>query len=49
MRILIIDASGNVAPLLAERDLLKRLAEVERRHKAWVEAMFTNAAFPESW
>ena len=32
-----------------ERDLLKRLAEVERRHKAWVEGMFTNASFPERW
>lgn len=32
-----------------ERELLKRLAEVERRHKAWVEGMFTNASFPESW
>ena len=32
-----------------ERDLLKRLAAVERRHKAWVEGMFTNASFPERW
>ena len=32
-----------------ERELLKRLAEVERRHKAWVEGMFTNASFPERW
>ena len=31
-----------------ERDLLLRLADVERRHKARVEAMFANAAFPES-
>jgi rubrerythrin len=33
----------------AERELLLRLAEIERRHKARVEAMFSNAAFPESW
>jgi rubrerythrin len=33
----------------AERGLLQRLAEIERRHKAKVEAMFSNAAFPESW
>lgn len=33
----------------AERELLQRLAEIERRHKAKVEAMFTNAAFPEEW
>ena len=33
----------------AERELLLGLAEVERRHKAKVEAMFTNAAFPEAW
>jgi rubrerythrin len=32
-----------------ERELLLQLAEVERRHKAHVEAMFTNAAFPEVW
>jgi rubrerythrin len=32
-----------------ERDLLKRLAEVEHRHKAWVEGLFTNASFPERW
>lgn len=32
-----------------ERQLLLRLAEIERRHKAKVEAMFSNAAFPESW
>lgn len=32
-----------------ERDLLLRLAEIERRHKVHVEAMFSNAAFPESW
>ncbi len=32
-----------------ERELLHRLAEVERRHKAWVEGMFTNASFPERW
>jgi len=25
------------------------LSEVDRGHKARVEAMFTNAAFPESW
>jgi hypothetical protein len=33
----------------AERQLLLHLSEVERGHKARVEAMFTNAAFPESW
>ena len=33
----------------AERDLLLRLAEIERLHKVRVEAMFSNAAFPESW
>jgi rubrerythrin len=32
-----------------ERDLLLRLAGVERGHKARVEAMFSNAAFPERW
>jgi rubrerythrin len=32
-----------------QRQLLLRLSEVERSHKARVEAMFTNAAFPESW
>jgi rubrerythrin len=32
-----------------ERDLLLRLAEMERGHKARVEALFTNAAFPEAW
>jgi rubrerythrin len=32
-----------------ERKLLLRLAEIERAHKAKVEAMFTNAAFPEVW
>ncbi len=32
-----------------ERDLLLRLAEIERRHKVRVEAMFSNAAFPERW
>jgi rubrerythrin len=36
-------------PQGAERDLLLRLAAIERRHKARVEAMFSNAAFPESW
>ena len=36
-------------PAGPERDLLLRLAEVERRHKAHVEAMFSNAAFPERW
>ncbi len=36
-------------PESPERELLLRLAEVERRHKAKVEAMFTNAAFPEAW
>ncbi len=32
-----------------ERDLLQSLAGVERRHKEHVEAMFSNAAFPEAW
>jgi rubrerythrin len=32
-----------------ERQLLLHLSEVERGHKARVEAMFTNAAFPEVW
>ena len=32
-----------------ERNLLLGLAEVERRHKAKVESLFTNAAFPEAW
>jgi rubrerythrin len=36
-------------PAGPERELLQRLAEVERRHKAWVEGMFTNASFPERW
>ncbi|MEI6148922.1 MAG: ferritin family protein [bacterium] len=36
-------------PAGPERDLLLNLAEIERRHKLKVEAMFTNAAFPEAW
>ncbi|MFO8008876.1 MAG: ferritin family protein [Candidatus Brocadiia bacterium] len=32
-----------------ERELLLKLADVERGHKARVEAMFANAAFPEAW
>jgi rubrerythrin len=36
-------------PAGEERDLLLGLAEIERRHKARVEAMFSNAAFPEAW
>ncbi len=32
-----------------ERELLRRLAEIERHHKAKVESMFANAAFPERW
>jgi rubrerythrin len=32
-----------------ERDLLLRLADMERQHLAHVEAMFSNAAFPEVW
>jgi len=32
-----------------QRELLKKLADVEREHKARVEDMFCNAAFPESW
>ncbi len=32
-----------------ERQLLLHLSEVERGHKARVEAMFANAVFPESW
>jgi rubrerythrin len=33
----------------SERELLRRLAEMERQHLARVEAMFSNAAFPEAW
>ena len=40
---------ANLYPQGPERDLLLRLAEIERRHKVHVEAMFSNAAFPESW
>jgi len=32
-----------------ERDLLLRLAEMERQHEAHVETMFADAAFPEVW
>lgn len=32
-----------------ERELLLRLADVERQHLAHVEAMFCDAAFPEVW
>jgi rubrerythrin len=32
-----------------ERDLLDELAGVERRHQQYVEGMFANASFPESW
>jgi rubrerythrin len=32
-----------------ERDLLGNLADVEHRHQERVEAMFTNASFPEVW
>jgi rubrerythrin len=32
-----------------DRELLLSFAEVERRHKEHVEAMFSNAAFPEVW
>lgn len=32
-----------------ERELLLRLAEMERQHLARVEAMLSNAAFPEAW
>ena len=40
---------ANLYPEGEERQLLLQLSEVERGHKARVEAMFTNAAFPESW
>lgn len=40
---------AEIYPPGPERDLLEKLAEVEGRHKAAVEAMFTNAAFPERW
>ncbi len=40
---------ASLYPEGAERDLLLRLAEIERRHKAKVEDLFTNAAFPEAW
>lgn len=33
----------------AERQLLLRMADIERMHKAKVESMFTNSAFPEVW
>jgi len=32
-----------------ERELLLRLADMERQHLAHVESMFSNAAFPEVW
>jgi rubrerythrin len=32
-----------------EHEVLLKLAEVERRHKVRVEAMFSDAAFPEVW
>ena len=32
-----------------ERELLLRMAQVERRHKVKVEDLFTNASFPEAW
>ncbi len=40
---------GRLYPEGPERELLMKLAEVERRHKERVEAMFSNAAFPEVW
>jgi rubrerythrin len=32
-----------------ERELLAKLADMERAHQVRVEGIFTNAAFPESW
>jgi len=40
---------AHLYPAGPEHDLLLKLAEVERRHKTRVEAMFANAAFPEVW
>ena len=40
---------ANLYPDGEQRELLLHLSEVERDHKARVEAMFTNAAFPEAW
>lgn len=49
---LAVDLYENWAKLYPEgeeRRLLLHLANVERGHKVRVEAMFANAAFPESW
>lgn len=32
-----------------ERELLLRLADIERRHKERVESLYANAAYPEAW
>jgi rubrerythrin len=40
---------ADLCPPGPERDVLMKLSEIERKHKATVEAMFTNAAFPERW
>ena len=40
---------ANLYPKGEQRQLLLHLSEVERNHKARVEAMFTNATFPEVW
>jgi len=36
-------------PAGPERELLDELAGVERRHQEYVEGLFANASFPESW
>ena len=40
---------ASLYPAGPEKELLEGLAEIERRHKAHVEEMFTTAAFPETW
>lgn len=32
-----------------EREIMKRLADIERAHKARIEAIFSNIEFPEEW
>ncbi len=49
---LAVEFYENWAALYAEgpeRELLKGLADVERRHQARVEGLFSEAAFPENW
>ena len=40
---------ADLYPAGPERELLLRLAEVERRHKVKVEYLYVNTAFPEAW